>query len=67
MALRSKKPSVLVGKGVTFDTGGLNIKPGDSMYEMHMDMSGGAAVMHAVVLAAKLGNLKVNVMGLIPA
>jgi leucyl aminopeptidase len=36
------------------------------MYEMHMDMSGGAAVMHAVVLAAKLG-FKVNVVGLIPA
>ncbi|TSC69321.1 MAG: leucyl aminopeptidase, partial [Parcubacteria group bacterium Gr01-1014_56] len=41
-------------------------KPGDSMYEMHMDMSGGAAVIHAVVLAAKL-KLKVNVVGLVPA
>ncbi|HVV39183.1 MAG TPA: leucyl aminopeptidase family protein [Candidatus Paceibacterota bacterium] len=62
----NKKPVVLVGKGVTFDTGGLNIKSGDHMYEMHMDMSGGAAVMHAVALAAKL-KLKVNVIGLIPA
>lgn len=61
-----KKPVVLVGKGVTFDSGGLNIKPGDSMYEMHMDMSGGAAVIHAVALAAKLG-VKRNVIGLIPA
>src|SRR3989344_2027638 len=49
------KPLVLIGKGVTFDSGGLNVKPGDSMYEMHMDMSGGAAVIHAVALAAKLG------------
>jgi leucyl aminopeptidase len=63
---RSKKPTVLVGKGVTFDTGGLNIKTGDGMYEMHMDMSGGAAVIHAVIAAAKLG-LKKNVVALVPA
>ncbi len=62
----SQKPLVLIGKGVTFDTGGLNIKPGDHMYEMHMDMSGGAAVIHAVALAAKL-KLKTNVVGLVPA
>ncbi len=62
----SEKPIVFVGKGVTFDTGGLNLKPGDSMLEMHMDMSGGAAVIWSVVLAAKLG-LKKNVIGLIPA
>ena len=65
-AAKTKKPVVLVGKGVTFDTGGLQVKPGDSMYEMHMDMSGGAAVMHAIVLASKL-KLKVNVVALIPA
>lgn len=59
-------PLVLVGKGVTFDTGGLNLKPGDHMYEMHLDMSGGAAVIHAVALAAKL-KLKKNVVGLVPA
>lgn len=63
---KKQKPLALVGKGVTFDTGGLNIKPGDHMYEMHMDMSGGAAVIHAVALAAKL-QLKANVVGLIPA
>lgn len=63
---RTKKPMVLVGKGVTFDTGGLQVKPGDSMYEMHMDMSGGAAVIHAVIAAAKLG-LKKNVVALVPA
>ena len=57
---------MLIGKGVTFDTGGLQVKPGDSMYEMHMDMSGGAAVIHAVALAAKL-KIKANIVGLIPA
>lgn len=63
---RNKKPLVLVGKGVTFDTGGLQVKPGDSMYEMHMDMSGGAAVIQACILAARLG-LKKNVVALVPA
>ena len=63
---KNQKPVVLVGKGVTFDSGGLQAKGGDHMYEMHMDMSGGAAVIHSVVLAAKL-KLKVNVVGLIPA
>lgn len=63
---RTKKPLVLVGKGVTFDTGGLQVKPGDSMYEMHMDMSGGAAVIHAAIAAARLG-LKKNVIALVPA
>lgn len=62
----NRKPLVLLGKGVTFDSGGLNIKTGDHMYEMHLDMSGGAAVIHAVALAAKL-NLKRNVVGLVPA
>ncbi|MDP6704635.1 MAG: leucyl aminopeptidase family protein, partial [archaeon] len=63
---KSEKPIVLAGKGVTFDTGGLNIKPGDYMYEMHMDMSGGAAVIHAVAAAAKL-KIKKNVVALVPA
>jgi leucyl aminopeptidase len=61
----AKKPTVLVGKGVTFDSGGLNIKTGDHMYEMHMDMSGGAAVICAIVAAAKLG-LKKHVITLVP-
>src|SRR3989344_1048206 len=65
-AAKKDKPVVLVGKGVTFDSGGLQAKGGDHMYEMHMDMSGGAAVIHSVVLATKL-KLKVNVVGLIPA
>lgn len=59
-------PIVFVGKGVTFDTGGLQVKPGMAMYEMHMDMSGGAAVIGAIAAIAKLG-LKKNVIGLIPA
>jgi leucyl aminopeptidase len=63
---KSKKPIVLVGKGVTFDTGGLNLKPSAGIYEMHMDMSGGAAVIHAIKAAARLG-LKRNIVGLIPA
>ncbi len=65
-APKTEKPVVLVGKGVTFDTGGLNIKTGDNMYEMHLDMSGGAAVIHAAIAAAKL-TLPVNVVALVPA
>ncbi len=60
------KPIVLAGKGVTFDSGGLNLKPSSSMYEMHMDMSGAASVIHAVALAARL-KLKRSVIGLLPA
>lgn len=59
-------PVVFVGKGITFDTGGLQVKPGMSMYEMHMDMSGGAAVITAISAIARMG-LKKNVIGLIPA
>lgn len=60
------KPVVLVGKGVTFDTGGLNLKPSSGIYEMHMDMSGGAAVIHTIVAAAKL-RIKRRIVALIPA
>ena len=63
---RQERPIVLVGKGVTFDMGGLNIKTGEHMYEMHMDMSGGAAAIHAVVLAAKLKVAR-NVVALVPS
>ncbi len=63
---KSQKPIVLVGKGVTFDTGGLNLKPEAAIYEMHMDMSGGAAVIHSIRAAARL-KLKKNIVGLIPA
>ncbi len=59
-------PIVFVGKGITFDTGGLNLKPTDSVLDMHMDMSGGAAVIATIVAASKLG-IKKNIVALIPA
>jgi leucyl aminopeptidase len=57
---------VLVGKGITFDSGGLSIKPAEGMEEMKSDMAGGAAVMGAVQAIADL-NLPVRVVGLVPA
>jgi leucyl aminopeptidase len=60
-----KAPVVLVGKGVTFDTGGISLKPGKSMDEMKFDMSGSAAVVGAVITAAKL-KLPVRVIGITP-
>jgi len=59
-------PVVLVGKGVTFDTGGISIKPAPSMEEMKYDMSGAAAVLGTFEM---LGRLKpaVHVVGLIPS
>jgi len=59
------QPVVLIGKGITYDTGGLNVKP-SGMQEMHMDMSGGSSVIAAIAACAKLG-LKKNVIGLIPS
>jgi leucyl aminopeptidase len=61
-----QKPIVLVGKGVTFDTGGLNIKTEEHMFGMNMDMSGGAAVIHTIALAARL-KVKKNIVVLVPA
>jgi leucyl aminopeptidase len=63
---KSEKPIVLVGKGVTFDTGGINLKPNNSLAGMNMDMSGGSAVIHVVALCAKM-KLKKNVIALIPS
>lgn len=60
------KPVVFIGKGITYDTGGLNVKPSGHMHDMHMDMSGGSAVIGAVAAAAKLG-LKKNIIGIIPS
>ena len=57
---------VLVGKGITFDTGGLNLKPGSNMRLMHTDMGGGAAVLAAVRTVAAL-DLPVRVSALVPA
>lgn len=61
-----EKPLVLVGKGITFDSGGLNVKPSGFMHDMHLDMSGGSAVLAAVACAAKLG-IKKNIIALVPA
>ena len=58
----AKSRLALVGKGITFDSGGLNIKPGDSMYTMKCDMSGAAAVLATVRAVAQLG-LPVQVIG----
>lgn len=59
-------PLVLVGKGVTFDSGGISIKPAAKMAEMKYDMSGAAAVLGAMQAVAELG-LRAHVVGLIPA
>ena len=61
-----QKPVILIGKGITYDTGGLNIKPSGYMHEMHMDMTGGATVIGALQTISKLG-LKKNVVGLVAA
>jgi leucyl aminopeptidase len=59
-------PIVLVGKGVTFDSGGISIKPGEAMDEMRYDMSGAGAVLGTLRAVAQMG-LKINVVGIIPA
>lgn len=60
------KHLLLVGKGITFDTGGLSIKPADGMHLMRTDMAGGAAVIAAIRGIASLG-LPVRVTALVPA
>jgi len=56
----------LIGKGITFDSGGISIKPSEKMDEMKGDMAGGAAVMAAISAIAQL-KPKINVMAVIPA
>jgi leucyl aminopeptidase len=56
----------LVGKGVTFDTGGISLKSAGSMHEMKMDMSGAAAVLEAVAAIAEMG-LEVDLVAVIPS
>ena len=65
-ASKSKKPVVFVGKGLTFDSGGISIKPSGGMEEMIYDMCGGANVIGTLLAIAKL-KLKVNAVGLVPA
>jgi leucyl aminopeptidase len=59
----SKKSLALVGKGLMFDTGGLNLKPGESMATMHIDMAGAAITLSTIYVLAKL-KVKANVVGL---
>lgn len=63
---KAQKPIVLVGKGVTFDTGGISLKPGAAMDEMKYDMCGAASVLGTLSAVAELG-LAINVVGVIPA
>lgn len=63
---RSKEHIAIIGKGVTYDTGGLNLKPTGSMETMKCDMSGAAAVLGTIKAAAELG-LKINITGVIPS
>ena len=63
---RGDKPVVIVGKGVTFDTGGISIKPSAAMDEMKFDMCGAAAVF-GVVRAVVEMELPVNLVGVVPA
>jgi leucyl aminopeptidase len=56
----------MVGKGVTFDTGGISLKPGAGMHEMKYDMSGAAAVLEAVAAIAELG-LPIDLVAVVPS
>lgn len=62
---KSQKPVVLVGKGITFDTGGISLKPGAEMDEMKYDMCGAASVLGTFKTIAEM-DLALNVVGLIP-
>ncbi len=63
---RSEKPHVLVGKGVTFDSGGISIKPAPAMDEMKFDMCGAASVLGTLHACARM-QLPLNVIGIVPA
>ncbi len=62
----NKQPYVIVGKGVTYDTGGLSLKPSTSMDTMKSDMGGSAAVIGTMVAVAK-NKLPIHLVGLVPA
>jgi leucyl aminopeptidase len=63
---RKQQPVALVGKGITFDTGGISLKPGAEMDEMKFDMCGAASVLGTLKAVAEL-RLRLNVVGIIPA
>jgi len=63
---KSKAPIVLVGKGITFDSGGISLKPGAAMDEMKFDMCGAASVLGSLKACAEL-KLPINVVGIVPS
>jgi len=63
---KNEKPVVLVGKAVTFDTGGISLKPGDKMDEMKFDKCGGCTVLGIMKAVSEL-KLPINVVGIIPS
>ncbi|MGH3805514.1 MAG: leucyl aminopeptidase family protein [Pseudonocardiaceae bacterium] len=65
LAMTTGEHLVLIGKGITFDTGGISIKPADGMHLMRTDMSGGAAVIAALLAVGRL-KLPLRVTGLVP-
>ena len=65
-AAKSQKPHALVGKGITFDTGGISLKPGAAMDEMKFDMCGAASVFGTVTTVAELG-LPINLVAVVAA
>ena len=65
-AKKSQKPHVLVGKGITFDTGGISLKAGQNMDEMKYDMCGAATVIGTFVAVANL-QLPINLISIVPA
>ena len=65
-AAASEQPVALVGKGVTFDTGGISLKPGQAMDEMKFDMCGAASVFGTLKAVAQM-QLPLNVVGIVPA
>ena len=65
-AAAKEQPIALVGKGVTFDTGGISLKPGAAMDEMKFDMCGAASVLGTVKAVSQL-QLPINVVGIVPA
>ena len=62
----NSRPVVLIGKGLTFDAGGISIKPSASMDEMKYDMCGGASVLGTLQACAEL-DLPINVIGIVPS
>ncbi len=63
---KDSKPVVIVGKGLTFDAGGISLKPGAGMDEMKYDMCGGASVLGTLQAASEM-DLNINIIGIIPS